>query len=586
MNPTPAMFQYVRKLVGANDEKQVAFAPLTTPFTNEDFLFLNTDIYKSDPLKYYSEAHEFSKKANSIIKKPYIWEIETEDFLYVNYETVLSHARLIVNRDLTEAELAERENARKILYANDNKPTPAFLSYKDYEQQYKGIAKKIEDHNNSKPSADSTELNRWNSESRQLEDELKAKDLEWNALGFKVEIDKAVRAFNKPKENSEREEFVAKWQEAKNLLSMVKAVSAASGGDIYPMECIPNNLYEYRGTSWSKVNLSKDEINKLTEELKQNTGSINTDLIFGNDIELDSLSFEICRVMLSRSWFLENLLNSRFWNYPDAVVSSGEKNNYSGIIPAYPIEFVLVKNVNPTLTPNSPVNENLKNNLRSGVPVFMGPFLLKSSISSDVQDSSVKVHTLTNDQLHIMKTAVTATAAPVAEAFTVKKDVGFLTRMRVTGDAGPVVRDHRNGDVIVQPDDHAGYVWVVDHWERKKATDLIKVKLNGKTLDENDQVLPIVDIALLNKTSMVLQNDLSDLNGQFSIENIQKGEYHLTAKKEGYSIVEKELSISADMDAGAINLSSNHPVESFLLLGVVYKKLPTLPNPIPNEVYQ
>ena len=85
---------------------------------------------------------------------------------------------------------------------------------------------------------------------------------------------------------------------------------------------------------------------------------------------------------------------------------------------------------------------------------------------------------------------------------------------------------------------------------------------------------------------MVLQNDLSDSNGQFAIENIQKGEYHLTAKKDGYSTIEKELSVLADTDAGTINLSSLHPVESFLLLGVVYKKMPTLPNPLPNEVYQ
>lgn len=154
-----------------------------------------------------------------------------------------------------------------------------------------------------------------------------------------------------------------KWQDAKNLLSTVKSLSAASGGDIYPMECIPNNLYEYRGTSWTKVNLSKDEINKLTDELKQNSGNINTDLLFGNDIELDSLSFEICRVMLSRSWFLEDLLLSKYWNYPDDVVSSGENDNYSGLIPAYPVEFVLVKNVNPTLSANSAVNETLKNNL-------------------------------------------------------------------------------------------------------------------------------------------------------------------------------------------------------------------------------
>ena len=490
MNPTPAMFQYVRKLVGANDEKQVAFAPLTTPFTNEDFIFLNTDIYKTDPSRYYSEAHEFSKKANSIIKRPYIWEIETEDFLYVNYDQVLSHARLIANRDLTDAEIAEREKARKILYLSENVPTPSFISYRNYEQRYKDIERKIEDHNNNKPTAEGTGLNGWNSESRQLEDELKAKDLEWNALGFKVEIEKAMRAFDKPKENSERDEFAAKWQEARNNLSTVKALNAASGGDIYPMECIPNNLYEYRGTSWTRVNLAKVEINQLTDELKQNSGGIDTDLLFGNDIELDSLSFEVCRVMLSRSWFMEDLLFSRYWNYPDGVVSRGEKDSFEGLIPAYPVEFILVKNVNPVLTPNSPVNENLKNNLKTGIPVFMGPFLLNSRISGNVQDSSIKVQTFTNNQLFIMKKAFSTAAPPVAEAVTAKKDVAFLRRMRVMKDTGPIVRDHTHDEVIVKPTDRAGFIWVVDHWERQRADNLNKVKLNGKILDESNGALP------------------------------------------------------------------------------------------------
>lgn len=164
MNPTPAMFQYVRKLVGANNEKQVAFAPLTTPFTNEDFVFLNTDIYKTDPSKYYSEAHEFSKKANSIIKKPFIWEIENEDFLYVNYDKVLSHARLIANRDLSQK---DSTIPRKVLFISENNPTPAFVSYKNYEEQYKDIARKIEDHNNSKPASEG-QLNTWNSRAGNL----------------------------------------------------------------------------------------------------------------------------------------------------------------------------------------------------------------------------------------------------------------------------------------------------------------------------------------------------------------------------------------------------------------------------------
>jgi hypothetical protein len=69
------------------------------------------------------------------------------------------------------------------------------------------------------------------------------------------------------------------------------------------------------------------------------------------------------------------------------------------------------------------------------------------------------------------------------------------------------------------------------------------------------------------------------------IENVTKGSYHVTVKKDGYSNNEKEITLSGDLDTGMLNITSENPQESFFLLGVVFKKLPVLPNPIPNEVY-
>jgi hypothetical protein len=147
---------------------------------------------------------------------------------------------------------------------------------------------------------------------------------------------------------------------------------------------------------------------------------------------------------------------------------------------------------------------------------------------------------------------------------------------------GPVVRDHR----IVSPPGtptRVGFVWVVDHWEREKAKPPELPKVTGIVIDQDDRPVDDAEVTLLN--GAVLLNDSTDDNGMFSIENVAAGDYHVTVKKDGYADVEKDIKVTVALDVGKINLSSKHPQESFLLLGVVYRKLPKLPNPIDGESY-
>lgn len=608
MSLIPAMFQYIRKMVGANDEKQIAFAPLATPFTNEDFIFLNSEVYQTDPAKYYEEALEFSQKANSIIKQAGIWEIESEDFLYDKYDTILSNARLIENRDFTQEELDQQTNARKVLYEADNTPTAAFKSYRQFEEQCREITSNMNTLRNNQPGGSAAEMDQWNRQLQKFEKTLKQKEFEWKVLGFKNQIENAISAFDDPKDNADRDAFVIKWQEAKTFLQTIKSESAISGGEIYPMGCIPNSLYKFGGSEWAKVNLDKAQIATLGNELKQNTGSIDVDAVFGaTDIEPDSISFEICRVILARPWYKEHLLLSKYWDYPGVKVSSGKKTDFTGLIPGYPTEFILVKNVIPVLAPDGADNEVLTNKFKTGVPVFVGPFLLQNATGESGPVRKLRAQTFTSQQLKVLSKSAETEGSALDNRKAKKQGLRYLQSFKTTPATqkvmlshqpfmatglfksilspalGPTIRTH--GPIVRK---RAGFVWVNDHWERERAPKVEPTNqgvLSGQVVDENNSGIAGAEINILNSLLPVPKSYMSNDQGVFRSESIAFGTYHLTAKKEGYSVMERDISLSANMDMGKLSLSSKKPVESFLLLGVVYKKLPMLPDPIPNEKY-
>lgn len=599
MSLIPAMFQYIRKIVGTNSEKQIAFAPLATPFTNEDFLFLNAEVYQREPAKYYEEALEFSQKANSILKKTGVWEIDSDNFLYDRYAEILNNARLIEDRDFNQDELQQQQTARTILYGEDDLPTEAFVRYKSFEKQYKQILQNIQSHQSLEP----TDQALWETRLRELEDMLRDKELEWKALGAKAVIENAMKAFDEPKENADRAAFIVQWQEAKTSFNTLKAESVSSGAEIYPMGCIPNNLYQYNQQPWAKVHLNRSEINALTDDFKKNPETEGLRSVFGQDdfITLESIAFDICRVVLSRAWFKENLLFSKYWDYPGVQVSTSDTQSFQGTIPAYPTEFILVRNITPELAANSPGNEIVKNELMAGSAVFLGPFLLKNAGSVQSNPNVLQVQNYTAQQLKVItgepgQNITVHDHRTKKDAMSVLKTVHKTSMQKAFSARSFKMLNAEESPRIVRPSSdlfsrstrpfaREGYVWVVDHWERKRANPPAGLRLSGKVVDEKNTAIAGAQIDILSAALTIPKTLSSDGNGMFSDATLKPGTYHLTIRKEGYSILEKDIVLSANLDLYSLAINSIKPVDSFLLLGVVYKKLPKLPDPIPGEKY-
>ena len=599
MSLIPAMFQYIKKIVGTNSEKQIAFAPLATPFTNEDFLFLDAEVYQRDPGRFYDEASEFSQKANSIVKKAGVWEIDSDNFLYDRYAEILNNARLIDDRDFNQDELEKQQSARKILYGADDLPTESFVRYKSFEKQYKQILQNVQSHQASEPSDRAL----WEAKLSELEDALRDKELEWKALGAKAVIENAMKAFDEPKENAERSAFAVQWQEAKTIFNTLKAENISSGAEIYPMGCIPNNLYQYNQQPWAKVHLNKNEIDALTEEFENNPESEALRSVFDQDdfVTLESIAFDICRVVLSRAWFKENLLFSKYWDYPGVQVSTSDTQSFRGTIPAYPTEFILVRNITPELAANSPGNETIKSELLAGSAVFLGPFLLKNAVASQLNPNVLQVQNYTAQQLKVLA-GVPGQSITVHDRRTKKAAMGVLktvhsnsmqkalsarSSLMLNAEKSPrLFRPTSNsGGRLTKPFEREGYIWVVDHWERKRAHPPVGFRLSGKIVDEKNTPIAGAQIDILSAALTIPKTFPTDEKGMFLDPTLKPGTYHLTVRKEGYSILERDIVLTGNLDLNALSINSIKPIDSFLLLGVVYKKLPKLPDPIPGEKY-
>src|SRR5689334_1341727 len=74
----------------------VAFAPFAFTLSNEDFYFLNSAINTgAEARKYLREQSEFAVIANSVLRKPNIWRIDSDNLLYNAYKGILDGALTI-----------------------------------------------------------------------------------------------------------------------------------------------------------------------------------------------------------------------------------------------------------------------------------------------------------------------------------------------------------------------------------------------------------------------------------------------------------------------------------------------------------
>jgi hypothetical protein len=629
-----ASFSILQKLksqffqsVSNKSDYHVAFAPFAFTLSNDDFYFLKNNVTTgAEAKKYLKEQSEFSYIANSILKKPNIWTIDSDNLLYNSYKNILENALVIDPDVLTADEISKIDKAKAVLFKADGNDSAKYVKYKSYVSKYSDIEKKIIDSNalkNTINPSDTAALEKWNVDFLALTNLKKELLIEWQVKGYKSTVESAKSAYDSIilAKNS----FIEKWSDARNIkLASPNLLTDEYGIEFLSTTCIPNSICDYQSPIWKKISLTKQEITQLAQSFTQEIPA-EVLLEFGNlEPELESIAFEYCIIDIQRPWFDESIINNKLWKYADESqkVSQGD-DSMIGEIPAYPVKIILSKNIELVFTPNAPVNEEIKNKLKNGSRLFFGSLLLKTIPLNLANENinSYKVQQLTTNELSVItKVAVQNTpmnakvdvrskfkmmelinnqpqimmkknvelksvrpvmmskmepvrlAKPVAEASTASP-VAAPTRIGRPMIARPMIIRPM---IVVQP---------TNPTRTPTTPTSTTATITGKIFDNTNQPITVVEVQIMNNSNASTQSVLTLDDGTFSIDNIEKGSYQIKIKKTGFITQERKIEITADTRLDLLLEVQPVPTESFQVMGVICKKLPKLPNPNPDSSY-
>lgn len=611
--------QFFQTISNKNDY-HVAFAPFAFTLSNDDFFFLKNNASSGEEArKYLKEQSEFANIANSILKKPHLWAIDGNNLLYDKYKNILDSGLTIDPNFFTADENTKLSKAKTVLFKTNGSDSAKYAKYKTYVIKMNDLEKRIIDLNvlkNTINPSDTASLEKWNLDFTKITNDKNELLIEWEVKGYKSVIESAKSSYESivfGKAN-----FITKWNDAKNVKMLApNLLTDEYGVDFLSTTCIPNAICDYQSPIWKKITLNKAEIDQLTKSFSQ---EIPSDVLneFGNlQIDLESISFEYCIVDIQRPWFDENIINNKLWKYSDnsQIVSNGD-DTMTGEIPAYPVKIILSKNTELTFTPNTPTNEDIKNKLKNGNRLFFGPLLLKT-IPVNLANENVttyRVQQLTNNELStINKVANENAAAPVKvdsnnkiqlmQAINHQPQVLMRKKMDLKFEkplmAKPTINTVNLSAIRTKP--LAAVAASSIRLEPMILSHVVLtttpltptptppaptlVKISGKVVDINNQPLGIVEVQIMSGKNAVAQSVLTQDDGSYSFENIEKGSYQLKVKKTTYIIQEREVNIQGNIQLDFLLVKEPIPTESFQIMGVICKKLPKLPNPNPDSNY-
>ncbi len=594
MNSSLALLQKIKNIAlaesGLHKDIMINFPLFAYPTNSDDFIFLENKPLPTGPeeLARLRSKYQFALVSNALPKGDLIWDLDTENLLYNNFKRILNDALLFNLGKMGVDETKELVDAGKLLYDGEH-DTDKYTIYKTYRDQFVGKLEK--DINNKK-----MEINTWDENSgktkESLQEELQklTNDYDdsmrkWIAVGNKFEIENALRVIKK---FNSIDGFIREWQDNKNNMNL-GALTDPDTTDLYfETSCTPNDFFQFNSKAWQTFKINKNEIATLiTQYVKEFPESVSQQ--FGTiDVQLDNISFEMCVVNVIRPWFKSELLMSSYWTLStDSKTVSNGDDNFNCFIPAYPIQLIFIKNVSFDLT-QVPANDEVKKQLIDGLPVFFGPLLLKSIPQNRTNDvKSIRPQSLTENQLKIIVSKQNVDNPVSKSNLNKARSFEMLNaHVRKTSINLPPARETiaLSRGVAPKPTISPMMSRIMVRAPIHPVQDEVKFKISGQILSTNQIPVGDVEIVLQNQTSNQILSRISDVSGSYIFQNLEKGNYHITASKVGFKKVEKDVNLNSDILSNFV-LEPDKIVEDYFLIAVINKRLPKLPNPIQNANY-
>lgn len=569
----------VFKQLNNNTQYFLAFAPVTTSFTNNDFNFLQTGLPADQQNDSYENQMAFAYFTNAILRNSKIYDLNNEDFLQNSYKTIIEKA-LLIDSSLNENEKQEFKNSRSFLYLDGTlTPTQAYEKYLSYNKQYEDYKKKINELNDKIMADPDDTLSI--SEKQKAETEQNIVFNDWLIDGDKEKTERAVKIVNNL---NKRAVFVNDWiQERSSIQAKLKQLTTINSNiDFLPSSCLPNNLFEYNYQGWKKIVLTENELNELEQIAKNDFGEEFYNSGSDGNSDISKVEFEYLFVTVLRNWFKPELINSGFWAFSenDQAVVSDPISPAQGLMPGYIDKFIFIRRI---LTYNRSSNESAP--ITTGaVKTFMFKDFTRLKKISELR----KVQPVAEEK-----------AAPRIRFFAADKSIVAPVFMRkMNADKSVVSRVAFNAD---KPKETTS---VKSNFMRLHSVTGIKASVFSPaasatpepaktnfnlTISVKDNIGNKVDsITIEAKNTKDGTSFTSETNNEGIVffQSIQTGDYTISVKDEElYDDNLINVQLNTDKTESFFLQRRDNPRFTMYMLGAINFKFPKLPDPIPGYTY-
>jgi hypothetical protein len=412
---------------------------------------LSAIAYEREDLSFMTEAltaerllklTEFSQLVNQI-PSGVVWPPTEERYLWDVYKDVLVSAKLASStRSRTPEEEADYQKAFRFLHEvgpdGSWASTAAVTAYKQYRdawiaaKQTYGLAE-----NDATYSTDAAVKQRWETVDKPaLRQQILDLEQEWATKGYRAQYDEAKRieeqfAGMSPITiwNEWRIQFIPdldKWTDAKTLQSS------------FPSGFSPSNVLEAGG--WNRFTLTENAVNGLAQgappELRNRLAPDQLDL------DIESMSFEVTSVGISRAWLIPDVFKARFWRfYDDSMLSNGQPSP-AGLCPAYVAALVLARNLEIKLKPQSLKNAQAVTRLQASPALSLATFKVAAPVAAVSPQQPMMLYSARRVPAVTMTSTAMPTLAPAAPMQPTAMRMAAPPSARMATPA-TTVRDHR-----------------------------------------------------------------------------------------------------------------------------------------------
>jgi len=401
------------KLMFEGADTYLAFPSSSLSYKKDELSFMTGMLTAERLLK----LTEFSRVMDCI-PNGIALDLTRPDSLSTSYQGVLrgvtSGVKLaLATRVRTPDEEAAYQKAFQFLYTvgpdgswTDSASTIVYKQYRDAwfgaQETYKN--REIE----AKYTADASVKERWTTVDEPiLRSKIAELESEWSTKGHRAEYESAKRTY---------EQFVGSspsvvWDEWNKLCmpGLDKFTDAVSAQEFFPCGFSPSNALD--SPVWTTLTLTENEVGGLANaappEIRRFLAPDHIDL------DIESLSLEICSVLITRSWFAPEVFKARFWKFYDAgkVLSNGQIPA-SGDCPAYAVAVVFARNLAIKLKPQSPKNQQAMTLLKASSALSFATFKLAASPTTPPPGQAFMLMSARPDPAPVMM--IKPAAAPMA----------------------------------------------------------------------------------------------------------------------------------------------------------------------------